>query len=402
VNNKIIILILTTLLNISANAQDIKTNSLLVINAYNHYNTPQKALDYYNNNNINYENNYKLKIAIATTHYLLGDYKTATNIYLDIDKKYIKHIYYQLAQCYALLNKPTISTNYLREYLQLKNKKMLREIKSDKAFVNIEQTQDWKELWREKEWYSKYDLLLEDAWYEYEQENYEETIKILDKLNSIRKSMIKAYYLKSLTYIKTNELKNALTSINTAINNRDNIAKYYELKASIENMLQKPGKALKTINYAIILDSTDIDYYFTRADIYLSNNKIDEAERDINILVTIVPNFKTYILAGDIYYAEKQYQDALKYYNKCIVLQKYNPNIYIKRGDTYQKIFAYEFAEKDYSMALDFTPYNGELYYKRGLSRKLQHKTNEACRDFNKAFKYKYMKADEEIRKICR
>jgi len=374
--NKITLLLL--LFAISSIAQDITNNYLLVINAYNRYNTPQKALKYYNKNKLNTNNNIELQLSIGTTYYLIGDYKTATNIFIKANKLAPKKTYYKLAQCYAQLNKPEFSVKYLRRYLQLKIKKMQRTIKSDVAFNKIKHTQEWKNLWQEKEWYSKYDLMLEDAWYEYDLKHYNESLNILDKLNSFRKSMVEAYYLKALNYINIYEFKNALTSINTAINKRNKVAKYYNTKANIENKLKKYGKALKTINIAISLDSINIDYYFTQADIYLNNNNVTIAESIINSLVSIVPNFNTYLLAGNIFYTEKKYQDALKYYNKCILLNDSTPNIYMVRGDTFFNMFAYEFAEKDYTMALDFTPYNGELYYKRGLARKLMHKKYKA------------------------
>lgn len=395
--------ILFLLISINAIAQNLKSNHLLIINTYNQKGSPEKALNYYKKNITDVNKNIDLQLGIGTTYYQLKDYKEATNIFINVNKKNIKKANYQLAQCYGRLHKSELAVAYLRIHLTStsKGRRMQRTIKSDKAFATITLSTEWNELWREKEWYSKYDLMFEDAQYEYDLNNYEKALSILNQINNIRKSMINAYYLKSLTYLKLNEPENALVSINTAIKRRNKIADYYATKAIIENEINKPKKALKSIATAIQIDSTQISYYFTRANSYLMDGKLDDAENDLEAMVSLVPDFEVYKLAGEIYYIGGEYQNALKAYNKCIALQKHNTDIYISRGDIYQKIYAYEFAEKDYSMALDFQPFNGELYYKRGLTRKQQHKTASACSDFHKAFKYKYMKADEEIRGYC-
>lgn len=396
-----IILLFFLLISAGIFAQNLQLNHLLVINTYNQKGSPEKALKYYNTNITETDKNIELQIGIGTTHYLLEDYKTAVTIFINANKENSKFANYELAQCYGRLGKPELSITYLRMHLLSKNKKMQRTIKTDNAFKTISELKEWNELWKEKEWYSKYDLMFEDAQYEYDLKNYEETLTILNKLNDIRKSMVSAYYLKSLTYLKVNEPENALISINNAIDKRNKIANYYATKAIIEIELNKSKKALKSITTAIQMDSTQINYYFTRANAYLKNGDVSYAVNDLEAMVSLVPDFDIYKLAGEIYLAEGEYQRALKAYNKCISIQKYNPDIYISRGDIYQKIYAYEFAEKDYTMALDFQPYNGEIYYKRGLTRKQQRKVDSACNDFRKAFKYKYMKADDELRGYC-
>ena len=346
------------------------------------------------------ENHTVLQSELGTTYYLLEDYKLAANIFIEINKSDNRKANYELAQCYSQLGKPELAVRFLRSHLQSKNKLMQRTIKSDEAFASIEGSEEWVELWRE-EWYSKYDLLLEDAWYEYESKNYEEALNTLNHLNSIRKSMVEAYYLKALVYVNIGESENALVSINTAIEKRKKVPKYYATKASIEIEVNKPKKAIKSIATAIQMDSAQMDYYFIRATAYLKSGKLELAVNNLEAMVSLIPDFDVYKLAGEIYCQGGEYKSALKAYNKCIALQKYNADIYIARGDVYKTIYAYEFAEKDYSMALDFHPFNGELYYKRGVVRKLQRKTGLACNDFHKAFKFKYMKADDEIRGYC-
>jgi tetratricopeptide (TPR) repeat protein len=385
---------------ISGFSQISNSNYLLIMKACNNANQPQKALDFYNKN-LTSVKSVELQTVLGQTYYKLGNYKQAANIFYEINKADSKKCNYELALCYAHMGKAEQSTKHLHAYLQQRNKIMQRTIKSDKAFEPIENTKQWRELWQ-TDYYSKYDLMYEDAQYEYDHGNYEDALEIVDKLNDIRKSMVKAYELKAKIYLKIDEYQNALSAINAAINKRDKVADYYAVKAEIEVASGKPKKALKNIKTAIELDSTKINYFFIRSKAYLKSGQTASAKADLEALMKIVPDFKIYNLAGEIYFESGDYQSSLKAYNKCVESEKYNPDIYIARGDVYAKIYAYEYAEKDYTMALDFYPFNGELYYKRGVTRRQQRKYDKACSDFRKAFKYKYMKADDAIRRYCR
>lgn len=397
---KALLIVFLLVVAVKIKSQDVTLNPLLVINTYNQKGAPEKAIQFYNSKNIETQLDSKMQFALGTAFYLEGDYKQAANLFIKVNVDDNKLANFELAQCYACLNKPDIAIKYLHAHLSSKDKKMQRTIKSDKAFMNIEKSNEWKILWSE-EWYSKYDLMLEDAWYEYENENFEEALSIVDALNAIRKSMVKAYQLKALLYLKLGEPENALSAINTAIEKRNKIADFYETKAAIQVELNKPKKALKTIAIAIEMDSAQANYYFIRAQANMKKGDLTKAVKDLDAMIALVPDFDIYKLAGEIYFEGGEYQMALKAYNKCIALHKYDSDIYIARGDVFESMYAYEFAEKDYTMALDFQPYNGELFYKRGQARKMQNKTDLACSDFNQAYRYKYMKADDELRGYC-
>jgi len=399
-NKYYLVLLITMSFSIIATSQNLILNHALVLKTLNEKGDPNKALSYYNTINIGNENNSLLTEFIANSYFLLGNYKEAANLFLELNTQDDRKCNYEMAKCFAQLNKPELSVKYLRKHLESKNKFMRRYIRADIAFKPIENSKYWKQLWLD-DWYSKYDLMLEDAWNEYENKNFEDALNIIEELNLIRKSMIEAYYLKSLTYFELGEYENALYSINIAIEKRDKIPEYYAAKAKAELELNKSKKALKTIALAIEMDSSEMDYYFIRAKAYFKCDKIELAKADLEQLMTLVPDFDLYKLAGELYSEAGELQSALKAYNKCINLKNNTPEIYIARGDVYNKVFAYEFAEKDYTMALDFFPYEGELYYKRGVVRKQQHKANLACQDFHKAYKYKYMKADDELRGYC-
>lgn len=396
----ILIITFFACVNIVIFAQEINSNPALVINALNKNQTPEKAKQIIGELLPNQKKDVKVQLALAANLYGLKKYKEATHLFLEINKVNSKLANYELAQCYSQLNNPAIAVQYLKIHLESRNRKRQSEIKSDKAFYNIDASDEWINLW-ETEWFSKYDLLLDESWFEFETGNYEFVIKQTAYINSVRKSMVNAYYLKSLAYLKVGEPANSLVVINKAIEKRSKRPEFYAQKAKAEIALNKGKKALKSINHALVLDSSNIDFYFVRAEAYLNIGNIEKAVNDLNSLMNLVADFDTYKLAGEILSTAGEYQEALRAYNQCVKLQEYNPDIYIERGDLYAKIYGYEFAEKDYTFALDFKPFDGELYYKRGMARKELRKYDLACNDFKRAFKYRFMKADDEIRNCC-
>lgn len=381
-------------------AQTNNSNYPLVIHTYNQKGNPEKAGECIQQLTFEQQKNDDIQFMIAENAYLLKDYNKAAGIFYEINKLDSRKANYELARCYARLGKADLAVKHLQIHLESTNKLMQRDITSDEAFFSIYNSKEWNTLWQQ-EWYSKYDVMFEEAWIEYENENYEDALRILNQLNAIRKSLVEAYFLKTLVYLKLNEPENALVSIDMAIDKRNKIAKYYALKADVEVQLNKSKKALQTISTAIQMDSTQINFYFVRAKAYLKGEKLESAVNDLDAIMAMVPDFDVYKLAGEIYSEGGEYQSALKAYNKCITLQKYNAELYIERGEIYAKLGAFEFAENDLTFALDFKPYDGELFYKRGIARKMQRKTDLACQDFHKAFNYKYMKADDELRGYC-
>ncbi len=393
------LVILMLLLSTHVNSQDLASNYLLVLKTYNQKGTPEKAIDFYKSHTFPGDDQ-NVQLELGKAYYNLKEYKQAANILVEINSKNPTLANYELAECYAVLGKPALSVKYLRAHLESRDRLMQRTIKSNHAFDTVAKSKEWINLWQ-TEWYNKYDLMLEDAWYLYEHGKYEDALEEVDHLNEIRVSLVKAFQLKALLYLALGETENALISINTAIEKRDQYPEFYATKARIEIELGKPRKALKSIGTAIKMDSTQLDFYFLEAKAYLHNKEIDKAGKVLKSLMALVPDFDIYKLAGEIYSEAEEYQEALKVFNKCIIIDKYDPEIYILRGKVFQNTGDWEFAERDYTMALDFKPFDGELYYLRGITRKMQHKADQACQDFQKAFTHKYMKADDEIRSYC-
>jgi len=374
-------------------------NHLLVIRTLNTKGLAAETLTYFDKN-IDHTTN-ELLFEKGNAYFLVADYKSAANCYYQVNQSNNQLATYELARCYAQLDKPELACSYLTNHLKMKNRNMQSYIKSDVAFSTISKSKEWINLWN-TDWYSKYDLMYEDAWYEFKLGNNQEALAILNKLTDIRKSMVQANYLKALVYEKLNEPENALISINLALAKDPEVADYHYIKSRLELTLDKPKKALKSIDDALHLDSTQIVYYYLQAKANLNAGKQQQAIANVELLLSNIPDAPTWFLSGTIYAESGEWQSAIKAFNKCIAMEPYNPKYFVARGDAYLKTQLFNFAEKDFSFVLDFEPNNGELYFKRAKARLEMKKMDESCSDFTKAYNLNYTAADEYIKNYCR
>lgn len=374
-------------------------NRLLIVKTYVQNQQYDKVIDFFENTNKTLITN-ELKKEIGIAYYKKKQIKQATNIFLELNKTKPMLCNLELARCYSKLKKAQLSVKYLQAYLQLKNKKTISEIKSDKAFKNIDNSKEWIELWK-KDWYTQNELMLNDAIYEYKIGNYNESVNILETLTNKLHKNHEAYMFLCLNYIAINKHKLAIKTIDKAIKIKPKNTQYLFLKSKTLYQIGKHKQALKNINIAITQDSSVSEYYLLKTQICLQMGKNNEAKSIMDKILTYNNNLNTYAIAGKIYYENKNYLSALKYYNTAIEGGVNKPNLYIERGDVYAKSGLLEFAENDYSMALDFFPTNGELFYKRAKIRIKQKKYTLACSDLNKAKLHGFVKAENLIKQFC-
>lgn len=385
---------------LQAQAQNIKRNDLLILKSLNKAERYAEALSFIKDSIDRNKANDELIIETGKTYFNLENYKEATNIYLNVNKSKSNKALLELAECFACMNKPDLSVEYLTKYLSRSDKEEMSTIKSKKAFNKISNTKAWLNLWS-KDWYGKSELEIGNASYEYRIGNYEESITLLENLISNHPNNDKAFQLLALNYEKLNDYKLAYKQILIAEKLSKNNAVYQFDCSRIAFKLEKFNQAKMYINQAIKLDSSEIDYFLYRAKISIKLKKNEDAERDIQLVLRLIKNAETLQIAGNIYYETQEYLMALKYLNQAIQLESYNPSIILDRAKTYYACGSYEFAEKDYSMVLDFYPTNGEIYYLRALSRIKQKKYSTACSDLNKAEMYGYLNAETYLKSYC-
>ncbi len=390
------------LIPLNTTAQLNLNNHELIIKAYQQYNEHQNALDYIDKLDLStLKSKDKILTAKAQSLYATDNIPYSTEIFLQLNEANKKHVNYELAQCYSMLNKESFALKYLEFHLMSTNKKHISHIKSDEAFQNIKDSESWIELWN-KDWYSKSELRFADADYEYRHKNYDEAQEILDEILVNRKSMHQAFHLKAIIYAEQKDYESALYPISQACKLKPRIANYQYLKADYEYHLGKINKAQKSLNVAYSRDSISIDFYSLQAQINMALKNDELAILGIKQVNNLIDNERFKYIAAQLSFEARDYIATLKYLNACIKNSQAKTEYYSLRAKTYYESGVFQYAEKDYSFLLDYEPMNGELYANRGLCRQKQGNLKGACSDWHKARTYQYIKVDEYLEKHCR
>ena len=330
-----------------------------------------------------------------------GYYEQALKYFIRLNETDPKQGLLESARCYALLNKEQECLSYLAKYLQLSDKKRPAEIKLDPSFSSISKTAGWETLWK-TEWYNRYEMMLADAWYEFENHHHQASLEILENLLEKRPRMHKAYVLKAMIFACDSNFTAATGAMDKAIKNNTKEAQHYKLRGQYYYNQKKYHKALADFETASAYDDSDPEIILNLAEALFKTGKIDDAAEKIEIYRQFFPDdIDGLIVAAKIYLQAGSQLKAMEMLGKAILNERYNPDLYVMRGKIFFESGAWDYAEKDYSMAMDFIPYQPDLYYMRGLCRIELKNRKGACIDFARARRYGRIKTDEELRKYC-
>lgn len=115
-----------------------------------------------------------------------------------------------------------------------------------------------------------------------------------------------------------------------------------------------------------------------------------------------------YLLKGNTNYFLANYNEAIKNYNKVIEMDPKKNGGYINRAQCKFYLEDYRGAIKDFDKAFDIDPahtdayYFAEAYYYRGLTKIKLGQKDEGCLNLSKAGEMGFIKAYDEIKKLCK
>ncbi len=350
----------------------------------------------------NEPNNFNLYLKKAEVFYFQANYKSAI---LDFEKacKLEKNCAsYQLAECYSQLNNAKKASDYIRIYLKSKNKLFPEEIKLNPAFSNIENSNEWKKIWKEK-YYSKYEMKLSEAKYLSSKNDYAEAFEILDIILIKSNNKHRAYSMRGDIFMLVKDYKNAAKDYSHAIKIRKKNIDYLYKRANAYLLAHKYKKALKDYNLLIDKDPRKLILFYKRATVNNELKKYKKALSDINIFLKFyTKNKEALFLCGRINYNNDNFFKALEVLNICVELDKTNPKYFEKRGDIHFNTRTYNYAIKDYYLALDLSPKSGEIYFKIGNTYFKQGYYKRACENWKRAEQLDYYKASDFLVKYCK
>ncbi|MEA1885611.1 MAG: tetratricopeptide repeat protein [Bacteroidota bacterium] len=344
---------------------------------------------------------YRLYTGRGEAFLMTGNTDAAINDFLQANKLEQGSGYLGLARAYAIENETAKAIVNLRHHLQSDFRLPRKEILLDKYLSSLEETSEWRQLWKTK-WYNQLEEAIAEIEYYVKAGKVSEAEDILAGVESLYREQAGILYAKGIILAASNKSTAALDYLTRAVAGDESDYKtwklYIEQLAKAGNYISASNacdRALSSFPEHTELILMKSDYLRKAND---RNRALDAAERYLALYPDDeFSNRQAGIIAGEI----GEYNKALRYFSKNIENYPGKAQCFADRGDIYLKIKSWDAAVYDYSMALDLWPRDGNTYYNKGLALINSGKTEEACHDFRMALRYGNRKAAGMLSKYC-
>jgi tetratricopeptide (TPR) repeat protein len=177
-----------------------------------------------------------------------------------------------------------------------------------------------------------------------------------------------AYYNRGLEYMNENNMDQALTDYNKAIELKPNYTEAYVNRGNIMRGNQKNADALNDYNKALAVNPNFSKAYFNRGILYMNEQRFEESLADFSKAIELNPGYyKAYSNRGNVLYSEKRYEEAIAEFSKAIDLKS------------------------DYA----------EAYYNRGLAEYYSGNNRAGCEDFKRSADLGFKQATDIMNQLC-
>ena len=336
----------------------------------------------------------------AECRYQLGDYSGALS---DLEHTGLKDNASLLAaRCHARMGEVEKCISYLDKHLRSAYKQPESVILLDPAFAEMEDQQQWLELWR-KEWYDDEEKLAAEANYLIGRKVFTDALELLSQNAEVVNSRHGLLATRAEVFFNLGNLNNCITDLSQAIEKNPDLPGYYIKRAEAYAIQGKQTKAIQDYTRSLQLNPDQFTVYHARAQSYKAINDFEKAGEDMEFLVRYFPDNEKFLYeTGRIHYLNNSYLSALKHFNKLLEISADSASYFLARGETYLATRIYKYAVLDFSMALDLDPVNSECYLKKGLARFHLGDTEGACIDWDKARRYGSEEAESLLTRHCK
>lgn len=351
---------------------------------------------------LDYPANKQALFLLAKSNIELNHYNEAVKNLDKLKVTYHDDVILFEARANAGLGKPEIALIQIDNYLKSNKKIPEKEIFNIKEFESLKKLPRWKAIWENDRYSTKEEMLI-NVEYAIKTGKIDEANERLDIFLSKYKRSSKAYYLKAELLYKAEEFKEALSSINEAIELDIKEINYLLTKANCLMKLNRSKKAIQAYNEILEKDSSVIEANLGRAEAHLNDSKFEQAENDINLYRSYYPQDSyAKALHAKINVESGDYLGAISKYGKLIKTHPSKEDYFIGRANSYMETKTYEYAIKDYAMALDLNPKNIEIYKKKALAHKMLGEIDKACTEWKNAAKLGDVDSMDMLYKYCK
>ncbi|MFH2141039.1 MAG: tetratricopeptide repeat protein [Bacteroidota bacterium] len=323
------------------------------------------------------------------------DFEIAENISEGLGSLY-------LAKIYAVKDNFDQAIYFIEKHLKSKYKESKGSIRLDSSFEKMNNFSKWNDLWL-KDWYTEYELAIENIVYLMKNEKYVYAIEEFEKIIEQNPEKDDAYYLRSQIYYLIKDYGSASYDLGKAIKLSSDKYIYYYERGIIYKLQRKNKKALADFTKCIALKPDYLPAYLERG---LINNKMQYYKDALNDILIYLKYYElnedALYTAGSIYNIMEMYQKSISLLNKLIDINPGKVDYFIARIEAYEGAGDYKTIIRDCNNALDLDPKNGWVFYKRGVAKFNLDDKNGACSDWNNAVKNGYFDASEYIHNECK
>jgi tetratricopeptide (TPR) repeat protein len=343
----------------------------------------------------------EILLNLGQCHYQMGNYLSAIHYFLLAEKNQKNVASYWLARSYAMTGRNDSAIIYLRANLSSDYKMPESTIKLDPAFIKIENTTAWRDVWKE-EWYNDFEVLIAEINYLTDEKEYMEALDIIDRNLANYAQRHQLFGARGKIFLELNNLSSAITAYSRAIEINGTQAEYYISRAKAYSGLRKYDLAVSDLIKALNIEPYNFQLYFERSRLYDYLLNYDRALDDINLYITLFPDdMQAVFFKGQIYFDQGNYLKALEIFNKCLSIDQSKAEYYSARANAYLETKTFKYAIQDYGMALDLDPRNPDTYLNRGLARFNLNDKKGACNDWEKAARLGSAKAVQMLNNYC-
>jgi tetratricopeptide (TPR) repeat protein len=380
----------------------------------------QNVIEYYNKANVqsqyqNYDEAIRLltralaiKPDYADAYALRGDcnyylkaYDKAIADYLQDDKLKKNRSSYSLACTYSLAGKNDDAFRALEANLSSEYKIRMSHLIQDADLEPLHNDLRWTPLTK-KEWYSSYELAINEADTKIAANEIEGAIESLTLAIKIAPANAKAYGSRALMFLRTGDMQKCLDDLNAAIQADPGKSVLFGNRAYTNNKLGNKEQALADYEKAIQLDPANLVYYDLAIARYMAGNKAGGLEAIVKHMDYFTKDEMGYYFGGIIASETDHFNESVDYFNKAIALNNTVPQFYMKRGDAQFLLKKYDDAVTDYSTVIQLDPANAEAYYIRGNAKGSLLDREGACLDWKKAGELGFEDTNGYIRDLCK
>ncbi len=338
---------------------------------------------------------------MADIQFGLKDFKQAELLYSALEKEYPGLYRLSLARCAGMEGNMANAMEHLNAYFNQKNKLPISKIVNDEAFKKFKGNTSWENMWQNID-YSEAELKVNQSTSASENGDSQYLSGGLDEAMKKFPNNPELLYIQSKFFFDKKMYDAAENSISQAINRKSTEDKYHYQKSQILQKNNKPKEALASINEAIQRNPFNVKYYINRIDLNKTLKNEADVNKDLKFINFCLPDNPEVQLTQVQIEADKgNYMNAIAGLNTLIDKDKTKKEYYLLRGKLSLKTQKLQNADEDFGMVLDLTPDDAEANLGKGIAKYKLQDNQAACYYWQKAANLGNREAVGYLNKFC-